>query len=244
MATSRLTGSALTAIGGASPAPESEPDLQLAERLGRRLLRLAADVHDGPMQDLTAIGFGLGDLRRQIELVVPAAERAAVEASFDELLSECMRVERSLRALISSLEGGLSDSGSLAEAIAEEVETFKRRSGAEVELQLDENAEAETDSQRIALQAVAREALSNVAKHSGADCVWVGLRRTPDGLTELTVRDNGSGFDVEAALGLERLGLTGMQTRVELLGGELAIVSSPGAETMVTATLRPWRNAV
>jgi signal transduction histidine kinase len=244
MATSWLTDSTLAAIRGASPAPAAEPDVQLAERLGRRLLRLAADVHDGPMQDLTAIGFGLGELRRQIELVVPAAERSAVDASFDELLAECVRVERSLRALISSLEGGLSDSASLAEAIAEEVETFGRRSDAEVELELDEDAEAETDSQRIALQAVAREALSNVAKHSGASRVWIRLRRTSEGLTELAVRDDGAGFDVESALTRERLGLTGMQTRVSLLGGELTIVSAPGADTTVTATLRPWRNGV
>ena len=47
---------------------------------------------------------------------------------------------------------------------------------AEVELQLDENAEAETDSQRIALQAVAREALSNVARHAGASWVEVTVK--------------------------------------------------------------------
>ena len=40
---------------------------QLAERFRRRLLRLAADVHDGPMQDLTAIGFGMQSLRRKLE---------------------------------------------------------------------------------------------------------------------------------------------------------------------------------
>jgi signal transduction histidine kinase len=219
-----------------------ESSEQLAERFRRRLLRLAADVHDGPMQDLTVIGFGLHDLRQQLESAVPDDRRGTIDASFYEILSECERVERSLRGLVSSLEGGLAENVSLVEAVSDEVDNFKRRSTITVELLIDGHPEAETDSQRIALQAVTREALSNVSRHAHATLVIIGLRAI-DGGIELSVRDDGRGFDVAASGAGERLGLSGMRTRIALLGGELRVESEPGGPTTVTATLQPWRPA-
>jgi len=215
---------------------------QLAERFRRRLLRLAADVHDGPMQDLTVIGFGLHDLRHQLESAVPAERRGTIDASFLEILSECERVERSLRALVSSLEGGLAENISLVEAVSDEVDNFKRRSAITVELLIDGHPEAETDSQRIALQAVTREALSNVSRHAQATLVVVTLRGVGEGI-ELSIQDDGRGFDVPATSAGTRLGLSGMRTRIALLGGELRVESAPGGPTTVTATLQPWRPA-
>lgn len=225
----------------ADPA-SAESSEQLAERFRRRLLRLAADVHDGPMQDLTVIGFGLHDLRRQFEVAVPADHRGSIDASFHELLTECEQVERSLRALVSSLEGGLAESISLAEAISDEVDNFKRRSTVGADLIVDGEPQAETDSQRIALQAVTREALSNVARHAQATLVVVTLRAIGEGI-ELSISDDGRGFDVPASGEGGRLGLSGMRTRVALLGGELRVESAPGGPTTVTATLQPWRPA-
>ena len=220
----------------------AESSEELAERFRRRLLRLAADVHDGPMQDLTVIGFGLHDLRRQFESAIPADRRGPIEASFGELLTECEQVERSLRALVSSLEGGLAESVSLTEAIGDEVERFRRRSAVAAEFVVEGDPEAETDSQRIALQAVTREALSNVARHAQATVVVVTLRGIGQGI-ELSIQDDGRGFDVPASGAGARLGLSGMRTRIALLGGELRVESTPGGPTAVTATLQPWRPA-
>ena len=220
----------------------AEGSEELAERFRRRLLRLAADVHDGPMQDLTVIGFGLHDLRRQFEGAIPDDRRGSIEASFHELLVECEQVERSLRALVSSLEGGLAESISLSEALNDEVDNFKRRSTVAIEFSVEGDPEAETASQRIALQAVTREALSNIARHAEASLVIVTLRAISGGI-ELSIRDDGRGFDVPAAGAGQRLGLSGMRTRIALLGGELRVESAPGGPTTVTATLQPWRPA-
>jgi signal transduction histidine kinase len=220
----------------------AESSEQLAERFRRRLLRLAADVHDGPMQDLTVIGFGLHDLRRQLDGAIPAERRGSIDASFHELLTECEQVERSLRALVSSLEGGLAETISLPEAIGDEVENFRRRSAVDAQLVVEGDPEAETASQRIALQAVTREALSNVARHAQANLVVVTLRAVGEGI-ELSIRDDGRGFDVAASSAGERLGVSGMRTRIALLGGELRVESAPGGPTTVTATLQPWRPA-
>ena len=145
------------------------------------------------------IGFGLHDLRRQFESAVPEDRRGSIDASFHELLAECEQVERSLRALVSSLEGGLAESVSLPEAMSDEVDNFKRRSTVAVEFIVEGDPEAETDSQRIALQAVTREALSNVARHAEA----TSRRSSPCGRSAAGSSSRsattGAGFDVPAA---------------------------------------------
>jgi signal transduction histidine kinase len=85
---------------------------------------------------------------------------------------------------------------------------------------------------------IAQEALHNVVRHAQASQVVVELRRR-DTLLELSIRDDGKGFDVRAAL--ERamaghsLGILSLQERAALFDGELKIVSAPGQGTEVRA---------
>jgi PAS domain S-box-containing protein len=85
-----------------------------------------------------------------------------------------------------------------------------------------------------AVYRIAQEALTNVAKHSGADRVSFILERRGDHVLAV-VEDNGGGFDVEAAMSAagrgRRLGLLGMRERAALLGGAINVESSPGAGT-------------
>ena len=83
---------------------------------------------------------------------------------------------------------------------------------------------------------IAQEAVTNVLRHAGARNVWVSLAtRSPD--LELSVRDDGLGFD----LGMQRrspaesFGLSSMEERVRLVGGQIEIRTSPGAGTEVRA---------
>ena len=93
---------------------------------------------------------------------------------------------------------------------------------------------------RVTDTASAGEALTNVIRHAQASRVYVELRNHGDAL-ELSVRDNGIGFDVDAAW--ERaahgasLGLIGMRERIQLVGGRLALESVPGYGTDVRARL-------
>ena len=72
----------------------------------RRLSRLALDVHDGPMQNLAAIGFSLGDLQRRVSTVVPAKHRGDLQVVLSRIEAELSEVEGDLRELIASLDGG------------------------------------------------------------------------------------------------------------------------------------------
>src|SRR5215472_2266528 len=76
------------------------------EAARRRLHRLALDVHDGPMQNLAVIGFGLGNLRRRLRVLVPADQQAGIDAGMEQIAAELGRVESELRALIAALEHG------------------------------------------------------------------------------------------------------------------------------------------
>ncbi len=214
-----------------------------AEALKRRLLRLALDVHDGPMQNLAVIGFSLGDLRERIRAFVPAEHRGKIEAGVDQISVELVRVEAELRALIGALEEGVAQTVPLQDAIESEILEFGRRSPARVEFAMDGEVRAETDSQRIALQAVARAALANVAVHADAENVKVSLTGSREAVV-LEIEDDGCGFRPGAAPKPGHFGLSGMRERVELLGGDLRVESRPGGPTRIRATLKTWRPPV
>jgi signal transduction histidine kinase len=83
---------------------------------------------------------------------------------------------------------------------------------------------------------VVQEALTNVIRHAQAQRVSIELRQGQEGL-ELSIRDDGRGFDVERALqhaaGGASLGLLGMQERVQFAGGQIDIQSAPGQGTEI-----------
>jgi|SRR4051812_12400105 signal transduction histidine kinase len=85
----------------------------------------------------------------------------------------------------------------------------------------------------LCLFRVLQEALRNAVRHSQCEHFAVGLRGTGDTI-ELTIRDEGVGFDVEATRGFG-LGLTSMRERLKLVGGELFIESQSSRGTTIRA---------
>ncbi len=220
----------------AAPQP-ADPN---AETLKRRLLRLALDVHDGPMQNLAVIGFSLGDLRRRVETVVPPEHHTKIDAGMNQISEELIRVETELRALIGALEHSGTESVPVIEAIEMEIHEFEKRSVVKASLSYDGAIRTETDSQRIALQSVTRAALANVANHAAANNVAIRLHGDSDSIT-LEIEDDGRGFRADQPPKRGRFGLAGMRERVELLGGEFDVASSPGGPTTIKARLHVWR---
>ena len=174
----------------------SQPDATVAA--DRRLARLAYDIHDGPLQELVLLADDLRLAADQIDGVVPEADRARVRGRFQDLEARLEALEESLREIA---HGGRSASSVAHEPLEETVRAEVAAldvSGIAADFHVDGDFDELTDSQKIALVRVVQEGLSNVRKHSGASSVSVSLRATPDG-TELTIRDDGQGFDVEHA---------------------------------------------
>jgi signal transduction histidine kinase len=89
---------------------------------------------------------------------------------------------------------------------------------------------------KIIIYRVLQEAMNNIAKHSGAELVHLSLRKV-NGRMELTMRDNGPGFDLEKISSQEAtnkgLGLTSMRERVELSGASFNIESAEKKGTII-----------
>jgi signal transduction histidine kinase len=97
-------------------------------------------------------------------------------------------------------------------------------------------------ARRVVLFRVAQESLTNVARHAQASTVNMVISELPDAV-RMEVNDDGKSFDVLHTLASKtnrRLGLLGMRERVEMVGGTLAIESSPGQGTSVRVEI-PFR---
>jgi signal transduction histidine kinase len=198
-------------------------------------MRIAGDLHDGPIQRLTAAAFTLDLLGRK--LARGEHELDGLVAQVREQLSGEME---SLRRLMSDLRPQLLDEGDVSAAIRD-CATSLLRSGTTCEVHDNIGHGVLTRDLETVVYRVAREAIVNVEKHAQASQVDVTLE--PDGASlRLTIADNGIGFH-PASAAVERLqhhlGLIAMQERVESVGGEWQIASSPGAGTTVEAIL-PW----
>ncbi len=207
----------------------------------RGLRRLSLDLHDGPMQDLVAVGFALERLRRDVSQLPAGSQELSLQV--DGIRDQLSTIESALRELAGDQTDRACDT-TLAELLADEVARFEQLDDALVALEMDQTIETETDSQRIALHRVLREALTNVHKHARADNVTVRLYEDRD-VIYLQVIDDGIGFTPEILRrgATNGLGLEGMYDRLRLLGSTLQIESTPGGPTTVTAAVRRWRPA-
>jgi signal transduction histidine kinase len=210
----------------------------------RRLARLGFDLHDGPIQDVVALGSEVRLFRRQLATVLEGHERTSLMLGrVDDVEARLVALDRDLRELSRSLESPTVLNEPLPELVRREVEAISRE-GLEVALEVTGTFEAITPSQGIALLRIVQEALQNAEQHSGADNVRVSLGADARRLS-VEITDDGVGFEVEATL-VEaarggHLGIVGMGERVRLLGGEFDVESRVGGPTSVSATIPRWR---
>jgi len=184
--------------------------------------RIARDLHDEVNQSLTGLLLRL-EAAREAAPPPLEAELAETKALANQAMTELLSLARQLRPT------ALDDLG-LAAAVAGLVEQAGRGE-IEAALQLDGDFTDLGGDAQLVVYRVAQEALSNVARHSGARHVAVRLRRGDGPGVVLEVADDGRGFAFEEA---ERgLGIAGMRERALLIGGELTIESRPGHGTTV-----------
>lgn len=179
---------------------------QEAERL-----RIAQELHDQVGQELTAVLLGLA----RVEARVPAALRTdlhEVQHAVRESLEELRRIAVELRP------EALDDLG-LESALAVLCERFAERAGLTVTQRLAPELPELSPQVELVVYRVAQEALTNVARHSGATEAELTLACEPGVLT-LTVTDHGRGLPVGHVPGT---GMRGMSERATLIGATLVV---------------------
>ena len=223
----------------------TEREGALVEAAERRLARLGFDLHDGPVQEIMALGAELRLFREQLRRTLGGHRQSAIVLGrVDDLEARLVALDGELREVARSLESPTVLRTPLPELLRNEAAQLEERSGLSVGLHLNGDLEALTPSQAIALLRVVQEALANVEAHSGARSAVVTVSAGSEEL-RAEVLDDGRGFEVEPTL-VEaarggRLGLVGMSERVRLLEGRLDVESKPGGPTRVTAAIPRWR---
>ena len=201
--------------------------LQHAQEAERR--QIAADIHDDPIQVMSAV-----DMRLQMLAGFP--ESITVE-SITELEQEVAEAIERLRSLLFELRPTALDRDGLVPALRLYAEHSAKVVGWRVEV-LDELRDEPDPDMAALLYRIAQEAIVNVRKHAEATTVRVEAVSAADGAI-VRVIDDGAGFtpDLTSAPEPGHLGLTTMVERAELAGGWVRVLSSPGTGTTVECWL-------
>jgi signal transduction histidine kinase len=197
-----------------------------ASELERR--RIAADLHDGTVQELIGASYGLSAVREHL-----SADDEASKA-LERAEETCRRAVRELRSLLVQIyPPRLGDEG-LASALKDLITPLEQQ-GIQTSVEAHPDLRL-SDEATALLYRTAREALRNAGEHAGAGAVSVLLARE-NGKVTLSVADDGRGFVPDDAL--ERpahghFGLRLLRDQVRDAGGTFHIDSKPGHGTRVT----------
>lgn len=187
--------------------------------------RLRHDLHDdlGPL--LAAVALHLGEVSSRLDGHPAAglAERA------ETLLTGAVGT---VRDIVDGLRPAALDDLGLAEALRAAAQRF-RVSGLDVDVALDGDLGNLPAAVEVATLRIATEALSNAARHAGAQRLRLGVERL-ERAVEVTVADDGQGLGPARS---EGVGLQSMRERAEELGGSCSVTSGPAGGTVVVARI-------
>jgi signal transduction histidine kinase len=197
----------------------------------RERLKMARDLHDTLAHSIMAL---LSEIRlmRRLHIHDPASltdELARAEQLAHQGLKEA-------RTAISQIRVNAVRETGLGAAISSAFERFLNHTGLSGDLRADPEAARFGDDRAETLLRMTQEALRNVERHAMATRVDITLGVTA-GLLDLSITDNGVGFDVDA-VGAEHFGLVGLREQADLIGAELRIDSEVHRGTRVSVKLR------
>jgi len=229
------TGRAVVTYGVLHDVTERKRADDELSTLSRRLIQahederalLARELHDDLTQRLAVLAIDVG----RAELSATDVSQANRLRGVREGLA---RLSEDVHSLAYQLHPSVLAELGLAEALRTACERFGRRGQVALSVNLDPVPDGIGRDAALCLFRVAQEALNNVALHAGAHAASLTLRSTAGGV-QLTVRDDGIGFDPASPGARRSLGLASMRERVLLVNGTLDIESAPGRGTNIIA---------
>lgn len=206
--------------------------LRLAAEREKERLRLARELHDGPLQRLYHVGYTLDAL---------AAEHPEGEVGLLDARSGVTDVARDLRNVLTSLRPAAIGTLGLAAALKSLGARLENQHGIEVQLDLKTSGRNLSEYVQQSVYRIAQEATQNAIRHAQATRIRMGLEEVGDEFT-LFVYDNGKGFTVpehlEDLARKNHFGIVGAAERAAIIGAELKVESSVGSGTRVTLYFR------
>jgi len=191
--------------------------------------RIAADLHDGVVQNLAGVAYSMTAIARDAALKPPDAVALGHSAAD---VQEAIRALRSL--LVEIYPPNLAETG-LETALTDLLARVNGR-GVAASLHTSESVDELPAATAGLIYRITQEALRNVVTHANATSVAVRVD-TSDGNANVDVVDDGVGFDPEAAVGAGHLGLRGLTDLVADVEGRLHVESAAGKGTSVHATV-------
>jgi two-component system, NarL family, sensor kinase len=192
--------------------------------------RLAREIHDTLAQGLTATALQL----ESADALLDAGSEKAHEPLRRALSLTRSNLEEARRSVL-DLRASPLEGRPLSEALKALVERWEAETGIAARYGAVNGSSPLPPSVEAALYRICQEALTNVARHAGAERTTVRLVATPDRV-RLAVEDDGRGFDA-AGVPEDRHGIVGMRERAEVLGGTLEVRSGPGEGTRIEVTV-------
>jgi signal transduction histidine kinase len=196
---------------------------QVAAMQERR--RINFELHDGILQSLATLILRLEGCRRNLSNTHPSI--AEELRSLEDLSRSSMK---QIRQFLSGQPTTPLAAGTLLDKLREEARFLRDGMGLDVIIESDPEELALPPEIEREVYYVLREGLTNVTRHSHASKVEIQLTQS-DSRLEARLNDNGVGFRPDPQNSGEGLGLAGMKRRIEEIGGELAVESSPGQGT-------------
>ena len=196
--------------------------------------RISRELHDVIAQTLTSISLRLAALKLDA-----SRNPQGLERSISRTQAEVVRSVNVVHRFARELRPAVLDDLGLVPALHEFLKQFGTETGIRFKLSAFPEVEEVSSDYRTAFYRIAHEALANVVRHAQASRVEVEIQKLA-GAVLMTVKDNGKGFRQAGSIYAgqdKRLGLLGMKERLEMLGGQFWMASTPGKGTTVFAQI-------
>ena len=201
--------------------------------------RIARDLHDDLSQQLASLAIALSAVKRQVGALAGAGE---LQGDVAALQQRTLALAENIRHLSHDLHPSVMEHAGLVAALANYCKELQRRHTVVVTFSAEGDLGSIGAEAAFCLYRVAQESLRNVVTHARARHVAVRLVRAGDD-AELTIVDDGRGFDIEAAKSIKGLGLVSISERVRLAGGTVSIVTELNKGTSVRVQVPTHRTS-
>ncbi len=187
---------------------------------------LSRELHDEAGQSFSAILL-------ETENLLDLDHGATVTPHLESIRDLARRGLAGARNMALLLRPSMLDDFGLVPALNWQARETAKRTGLRIQVNAADLPADLPEEHKTCIYRVVQEALTNVTRHAQASAALIRVQRTEEQL-EMTVQDDGTGFDADRVRGL---GLLGMEERVHHLGGAFVIDSQPGRGTTLQITL-------